>query len=125
MRQRARWRQYSRRFRSRECKFLDHSRRGQSGSAHGGLVIWDIAAPLDWDFSKYNNNETAIRRFLAERGASSVTVPYRENRAVIFDSDLFHETDSTAFKNGYTNRRMNITLLYGRRRTHEGLTANS
>ena len=88
---------------------------------HGGLVVWDVAAPLDWDFNRYNNDEAAIRGFLAERGARSVTIPYRANRAVIFDSDLFHETDAIAFKDGYANRRINITMLYGRRRTHEGL----
>ena len=47
--------------------------------------------------------------------ATSVTVPYRANRAVIFDSDLFHETDTIRFKDGYENRRINVTLLYGRR----------
>jgi tetratricopeptide (TPR) repeat protein len=86
----------------------------------GGLVLWDVAAPLDWDFDTYNNDEPAIRRFLAEKGARSITVPYRANRAVIFDSDLFHETDRIAFREGYTNRRINITMLYGRRRSHEG-----
>ena len=45
----------------------------------------------------------------------SVRVPYRANRAVIFDSDLFHETDRIAFKEGYLNRRINITMLFGRR----------
>jgi len=50
-----------------------------------------------------------------------MTVRYRANRAVIFDSDLFHETDRIAFQSGYTNRRVNITLLCGRRRSHEGL----
>ena len=44
-----------------------------------------------------------------------MTVPYRANRAVIFDSDLFHETDQIAFKEGYLNRRINITMLYGTR----------
>jgi hypothetical protein len=34
---------------------------------------------------------------------------------VIFDSNLFHATDRIAFRPGYTNRRINITLLYGRR----------
>ena len=87
---------------------------------HGGLVIWDVAAPLDWEFAKYNDDEAAIRGFLAEKGARSMTVPYRANRAVIFDSDLFHETDRITFKDGYINRRVNITLLYGRRRSHEG-----
>jgi Tfp pilus assembly protein PilF len=92
-------------------------------AAHGGLVVWDVAAPLDWDFNRYNNDEAAIRGFLAEKSAKSLTVPYRANRAVIFDSDLFHETDTIAFKDGYANRRINITMLYGRRRTHEGLAA--
>ena len=87
----------------------------------GGLLIWDVAALLDWDFAKYNDNEAAIRSFLAQSGARAMTVPYRANRAVIFDSDLFHETDRIAFKGGYTNRRVNITLLYGRRRSHEGI----
>jgi hypothetical protein len=89
-----------------------------------GLIIWDVAAPLDWDFAKYNDNDAAIRDFLAENCARSMTVPYRANRAVIFDSDLFHETDRIAFREGYTNRRLNITLLYGRRRSHEGMAAS-
>jgi Tetratricopeptide repeat len=83
----------------------------------GGLVIWDKPAPLDWSFAQYNNPNAgqAIRDFLAQSGARSVTVPHRANRAVIFDSDLFHETDRIAFKEGYCNRRINITMLYGLR----------
>jgi hypothetical protein len=82
-----------------------------------GLVIWDKPAPLDWDFAKYNNPNAGknIRDFLASSGAKSITVPHRANRAVIFDSDLFHETDRITFKEGYINRRINITMLYGRR----------
>jgi len=44
-----------------------------------------------------------------------MTIPYRANRAVIFDSDLFHQTDTIRFKPGYCNRRINVTLLYGER----------
>jgi tetratricopeptide (TPR) repeat protein len=80
---------------------------------HGGLVVYDQAAPLDWNFARYNADEGAIRRFLADRNAQSVRVPYRANRAVIFDSDLFHETDVMHFAPGYANRRINVTLLYG------------
>jgi tetratricopeptide (TPR) repeat protein len=87
---------------------------------HGGLVIWDKAAPLDWDFDKYNNDETAMRDYLAQAGAKAITVPYRANRAVIFDSDLFHETDRIAFREGYENRRINVTFLYGWRATDRG-----
>jgi tetratricopeptide (TPR) repeat protein len=82
---------------------------------HGGLVIWDVAAPLGWDFMKYNAAESEIRDYLRNTGAKSITVPYRANRAVIFDSDLFHETDVIRFRDGYENRRINVTMLYGRR----------
>ena len=82
---------------------------------HGGLVVWDKAAPLDWDFERFNGDIAATRAFLAANGAKAVTVPYRANRAVVFDSDLFHETDTIRFRDGYLNRRINVTLLYGNR----------
>ncbi|HMH64399.1 MAG TPA: tetratricopeptide repeat protein [Rhizomicrobium sp.] len=82
----------------------------------GGLVIWDKAAPLEWDFAKFNADESAAYDFLAKSGARTVKVPYRANRAVIFDSNLFHKTDAISFAEGYENRRINITMLYGRRR---------
>lgn len=83
----------------------------------GGLVIWDKPAPLEWTFAQYNNPNAGdtIRKFLADSGAKAITVPHRANRAVIFDSDLFHQTDTINFKEGYLNRRINITMLYGRR----------
>jgi Flp pilus assembly protein TadD len=86
-------------------------------SDHGGLVVWDKEAPRDWNFKDYNNtaNEPKVREFLAHSGAKAVTIPYRANRAVIFNSDLFHETDRFHFKDDYESRRLNITLLYGRR----------
>jgi len=72
---------------------------------------------LEWTFAQYNNPNAGknIRDFLAQSGARSVTVPHRTNRAVIFDSDLFHETDRITFKEGYLNRRINITMLFGLR----------
>lgn len=82
----------------------------------GGLVVWDKEAPLDWNFEKYNADEAAMRQFLEENDARAVRIPYRQNRALVFNSDLFHETDRIAFRPGYENRRINITLLYGDRR---------
>lgn len=82
---------------------------------NGGLVIWDANAPEHWEMARYNGDERACRDLLARAGAKSRIVPYRANRAVIFDSDLFHETDKIEFKEGYLNRRINITMLYGRR----------
>jgi hypothetical protein len=34
---------------------------------------------------------------------------------VVFDSDLFHATDEFTFKDDYRSRRINITMLFGRR----------
>jgi hypothetical protein len=83
--------------------------------ASGGLVVWDKEAPADWDFERYNVDEAAQRGFLAESGARSIRVAHRQNRAVVFNSDLFHETDRLSFAPGYENRRINVTMLYGRR----------
>ncbi|WP_447603379.1 tetratricopeptide repeat protein [Nitrospira sp. Nam80] len=83
----------------------------------GGLVVWNKEAPRDWNFKEYNSdrNRGKIYDWLKQAGAAEVRIPYRSNRAVIFNSDLFHETDEISFKDGYTNRRINITLLYGYR----------
>ena len=39
--------------------------------AHGGLVVWDKPAPLEWTFAQYNSPGAgqAIREFLANSGA--------------------------------------------------------
>jgi len=81
--------------------------------AGGGLVVWDKRAPDDADFGRFVQDEAAIRGALREAGARAVAVPYRQNRAVIFDSDLYHETAALDFREGYENRRINVTMLYG------------
>ncbi|PTU64224.1 hypothetical protein DB032_04500 [Chromobacterium sp. Panama] len=81
----------------------------------GGLIIYPIAPPMDWGFDRYNNLERRreILAFIEAAGVEPVRVPYRENRMVIFDSQYFHETDEFSFKEGYENRRTNLTMLYG------------
>ncbi|HEX4117310.1 MAG TPA: tetratricopeptide repeat protein [Rhizomicrobium sp.] len=86
--------------------------------ASGGLMIWPVKPPPDWHFDRYNKDEAAIRAYMAKEGAEPVVVPHRANRAVVFDSDLFHETDRIDFADGYLNRRINVTMLYGRRSFH-------
>jgi tetratricopeptide (TPR) repeat protein len=81
----------------------------------GGLLVWDVPAPQGSDYGKFSIEQAAVRDFLANNQAKSITVPYRANRAAIFDSELFHKTDSIRFKDGYENRRINVTMLYGER----------
>jgi tetratricopeptide (TPR) repeat protein len=79
----------------------------------GGLEIWNREAPADWNFERYNNDQAAIRAYLNASGAQSVRVPYRRNRAVVFNSDLFHRTDDYRFRDAYADRRINVTMLFG------------
>jgi len=73
-------------------------------------------APEDWDFNKFNDrNVSQIRGLIKRAKLPSVRVPYKRNRMVMFDSSLFHETDSFKFRKGYKNRRINVTMLFGKR----------
>ena len=83
--------------------------------ATGGLVVYNDEAPIDWIFQQYNRNSDEIRKYLADHDGGKIVVPYSENRIVLFNSNLFHETDSIDFKPGYENRRINLTMLFGRR----------
>jgi Tfp pilus assembly protein PilF len=81
----------------------------------GGMTVYDAEAPMEWDFDIYNKRADLIRQFLSERRSGRVEIPYRANRAVIFNSNLFHETQPLRFRPGYDNRRVNVTFLYGDR----------
>ncbi len=84
----------------------------------GGLVVYDKEAPREWNFKEYNTDQKkpAIMEWLKQSGSQAIRIPYRANRAVVFNSDLFHETDDVSFKDDYLSRRINVTLLYGYRR---------
>jgi tetratricopeptide (TPR) repeat protein len=85
-------------------------------STSGGMVIYDRPVPNSWTAADYNSNPGKLRTFLRVHNAESRRVPFRENRCVLFDSSLIHVTDDLHFKPGYENRRINVTLLYGRAR---------
>jgi hypothetical protein len=81
----------------------------------GGLRVYDVPAPDDWDFSGYNRDVDAMHAFLAQREASYQDVAYRCNRAMIFDPRYFHATLPMHFGKAFDQRRINVTLLYGSR----------
>jgi tetratricopeptide (TPR) repeat protein len=81
----------------------------------GGLIVWDKEAPADFGFRINSADQSRLKRFIAESGAAAHRVPYRQNRAAIFNSDLIHRTDDIRFREGYENRRINVTFLYGER----------
>jgi tetratricopeptide (TPR) repeat protein len=83
----------------------------------GGLVLYDREQPLDWDWYKTNTEKddpAVLQRIMAFlEDANTTTIPYRENRAVMFHSNMFHRSDRFRFKPGYKNSRMNVTMLFG------------
>lgn len=79
----------------------------------GGLIIYPKQPPSDWRISDYKTDVGSIRAFLGNDERDRIVIPYRENRAVLFDSRLFHESDAVDFQPGYENHRINITMLFG------------
>jgi hypothetical protein len=82
----------------------------------GGLVVWDRKAPSAWSYNDYNSGGDKVRRYLEEQGAESTVIPYRSNRAVLFEGHLFHKTDDFTFEPGFENRRRSVTILFRRRK---------
>jgi len=82
--------------------------------ASGGLVIYTAKPGDAATVEDYNARGDEFARDLLEAtGYANVTVPYRQNRIVLFDGALFHRTDRFRFRKGYENRRINLTLLFG------------
>jgi hypothetical protein len=106
----------------------------------GGLIIYTKPAPLNWPFDQMNSEEGVAAMETLVEDSAKVIVPcvessannshtimrccliiaaincrYRENRIVLFKSDLLHTTDHFTFKPGFKNRRINLTFLYGLR----------
>jgi hypothetical protein len=81
----------------------------------GGMDIWDVGVPPGDDMRKYNGDEALARDFLRRSNARMTRIAHRANRAVIFRSDLFHKTSDCRFREGYLNKRINVSLLFGHR----------
>lgn len=87
----------------------------------GGLVVHKAECPLDWSFDDYNSaDKTRVNAFIEENSRGTIVVPHRQNRVVLFNSDLFHATDTIRFREGYENRCVNVTILYGERHYDAG-----
>ncbi|KAH8049609.1 hypothetical protein JL721_11645 [Aureococcus anophagefferens] len=89
--------------------------------AGGGLVIYTAKPGAAASAEEYNSRGDEFARELLEAtDYANVTVPYKQNRIVIFDSALYHKTDDFTFKPGYENRRINLTFLFGKMRRGDG-----
>jgi hypothetical protein len=77
----------------------------------GGLIVYKLkAGNITFNDAQ---SEAFGAEFLESHRHNNVTVSYKQNRAVIFKSDLWHQTDRYSFKKGHKNRRINLTFLFG------------
>ena len=83
--------------------------------AGGGLTVCRVEPPAHWRIKGYDADKAEVLAFMQRHGSDALVVPYAENRAVLFQSRLFHGSDAPHFAAGYDNHRINLTLLYGRR----------
>jgi hypothetical protein len=105
----------------------------------GGLIVYHAKPPSNWNFMDFNGRDRhdaatsahddsdnedndPIAQFLDSPSNRDIngyrrnsTYVYQQNRAVFFESSLFHASDKIKFRRGYTNRRINLTLLFGRK----------
>jgi tetratricopeptide (TPR) repeat protein len=78
----------------------------------GGLIIWKKKPDDLAGFEEFNSEHYTKKMFKDVDNVDFIRVPYKANRAVIFDSKLYHATDSINFDSKYINRRLNVTFLY-------------
>lgn len=81
----------------------------------GGLRVYELEAPRSWDFATYNEGLGLIRDYIAFHDPHVMRIPYRRNRLVLFNSDLFHATEAVRFCPDYESHRINVTMLFGDR----------
>ncbi len=81
----------------------------------GGLTIYRQRLPAGRDLRSYETDGDDLRKALEDTGAPALNIAYRQNRAVLFDSSLYHESTGTNFAPGYHNHRVNVTMLFGER----------
>ncbi len=79
----------------------------------GGLLIYDVRRADNLSASSYLQTGNESEKFVITHTKSNKIIPYRCNRAVIFDSSYYHKTNSPLFDTSHPEgMRMNITLAY-------------
>ena len=89
-----------------------------SGGGGGLLVYPGYRSGIGESFQQYNRQPGRIRRLLSAAGAKFDRIEHKVNRAVIFDSSIFHESDAgtaRTYGSELKTRRINLTFLFGRR----------
>ena len=75
-------------------------------------MVYKTKAKPGSEWKDFNTAKGVERATTQAQLQQNVTIPYKQNRVVIFDSNLWHKTDNFHFKETYAKRRINFTMLF-------------
>jgi len=75
-----------------------------------GLNIWTVDTPKE--IPHQDNGTMQERIFDLIKDREPVKIPYKYNRAILFESKYLHATDCVSMKHGIENQRVNYTFLF-------------
>lgn len=79
----------------------------------GGLVLYKLRRDPEMMPHEFNAMPWAGEYFERSNPPILCNIPYRYNRAVVFDASIFHATDKMMFKSGSLNTvRLGVTMAF-------------
>lgn len=79
-----------------------------------GLNVYNVMVPKEANRAMYNKNiDNYLKDLVYANPHVIFRIPYRFNRAILFDASLPHETDKVSMLPGQENKRVSYTMLYG------------
>ena len=84
-------------------------------TASGGLVLYDVKRPAKMKVTEYLSAGGASRAYVDANSSGEPTkIPYKFNRAIIFNPCIFHKSDTPKFDlRSPETMRMNMTISFG------------
>lgn len=80
----------------------------------GGLTLWNKPVPGHYARVDAAERKRIGQALVEEPDARTLDVPYRCNRAILFNAFTVHRTQPYKFAPGYGNHRINVTFLFNR-----------
>lgn len=87
-------------------------------SDYNGFIVHPVRAPDGWGNADDGSDRksTVCRDYVKSKNATPHITKYKFNRATIFDSMFFHESQPIRTKEGHHNKRISYTWLFGEER---------
>lgn len=79
-----------------------------------GLEFYDVLRPEVMSYADFSSHEFCERYVAGRGGAVAMRVPYRCNRAVLFDGRVMHRSEPVEAEPPLQRRRMNLTYSWDR-----------